>query len=221
MAKSDPQSQRKRTWGEFLFGGEEGAAAKAQYKREMGINPANKRKQNVEAAISAKAMDNPTSVPPKKLNAEQRVTMDTMAAKKKGLGPNKFELAQKNPINKAYADKDLTLYLSDKLRNRKKSGVVIKPLSGEPPKSDFAKNQQGMKVKGSPTYAESANKKKAVSNASDKSRLAGKMTNFEKAKAARYEKEGYNGRSMTAAQAKARVAKERDYKFADLFKKKK
>ena len=63
MAKSDPQSKRKRTWGEFLFGGEEQAIKHAEYKRDMGINPAAKRLQSVEAAYSYKAMDNPTSKP--------------------------------------------------------------------------------------------------------------------------------------------------------------
>lgn len=85
MANSDPQSKRKRTWGEFLFGDENSAVKKAEYKRDMGINPANKRIQNAEAAVSAKAMDNPTSVPPKKLNAEQRVTMEEMAAKRRSV----------------------------------------------------------------------------------------------------------------------------------------
>lgn len=42
---------------------------------------------------------------------------------------------------------------------------------------------------------------------------AKKMTAFERQKARMYEKEGYGGRSMTAAQAKARVEKERGQKM--------
>jgi len=52
--------------------------------------------------------------------------------------------------------------------------------------------------------------------ASDKSRVAGKMTNFERMKARQYEKEGYGGRSLTAEGAKAQVARERGYKLPSL-----
>ena len=52
--------------------------------------------------------------------------------------------------------------------------------------------------------------------ASDKSRVAGKMTNFERMKARQYEKEGYGGRSLTAEGAKAQVARERGYKISGL-----
>lgn len=47
-----------------------------------------------------------------------------------------------------------------------------------------------------------------------------KLTNFERMKMRGYEKEGYGGRSMTSKGAKARVQRERSYKFKDLFKKK-
>lgn len=52
--------------------------------------------------------------------------------------------------------------------------------------------------------------------ASDKSRVSGKMTNFERMKARQYEKEGYGGRSLTAEGAKAQVARERGYKLPSL-----
>ncbi len=85
----------------------------------------------------------------------------------------------------------------------------------------FKDKQQGMKVKGSPT---NPGTKKAESKATDKSRAAAKpekkMSNFERMKQRRYEKEGYGGRSMTPSKAKSRVEKERSFKFKDLFKKK-
>lgn len=86
-----------------------------------------------------------------------------------------------------------------------------------PFKSDFAKKSlQGRKPGASPAAAPSK-------NAGDKLRLnkgsTGKVSNFERMKARQYEKEGYGGRSMTAASAKAQVQKERGYKFKDLFKK--
>lgn len=57
----------------------------------------------------------------------------------------------------------------------------------------------------------------AVGVASDKSRLAPKMTNFQRMKARQFEKEGVAGRSMTAAQAK-RKATEKGSSIADLRK---
>lgn len=59
--------------------------------------------------------------------------------------------------------------------------------------------------------------RKAKSAASDKSRLAPKMTNFQRMKARQFEKEGVAGRSMTAAQAK-RKATEKGSSIADLRK---
>lgn len=59
--------------------------------------------------------------------------------------------------------------------------------------------------------------RKAKSAASDKSRLAPKMTNFQRMKARQFEKEGVAGRSMTAAQAK-RKATEKGSSVADLRK---
>ena len=56
-----------------------------------------------------------------------------------------------------------------------------------------------------------------VKTASDKSRLAPKMTNFQRMKARQFEKEGVAGRSMTAAQAK-RKATEKGSSIADLRK---
>ena len=60
-------------------------------------------------------------------------------------------------------------------------------------------------------------KSATVKTASDKSRLAPKMTNFQRMKARQFEKEGVAGRSMTAAQAK-RKATEKGSSIADLRK---
>lgn len=85
-------------------------------------------------------------------------------------------------------------------------------------KSDaFRKKRQGMNTPGSPTYAGP----KKAGKATDKSRVAKpvkKMTNFERMKMRGYEKEGVAGRSVTSKGAKARVMKERSYKFSDFFK---
>lgn len=51
-----------------------------------------------------------------------------------------------------------------------------------------------------------------VKAAGDKSRVAGKMTNFERMKQRQYEKEGVGGRSVTAEGARKRVVEERKYK---------
>lgn len=89
--------------------------------------------------------------------------------------------------------------------------------------SEFGKKRQGQNVKGSPTNPAT----RSVKQAGDKSRLnksaapVKKLNNFERMKMRQLEKEGFGGRSMTSARAKARVLKERDYKFADLFKRKK
>lgn len=77
-----------------------------------------------------------------------------------------------------------------------------------------------------PSGGSSSGAAKSVKAAGDKSSQANKgkptsatgtpakkMTAFERQKARMYEKEGYGGRSMTAAQAKARVEKERGQKM--------
>lgn len=91
--------------------------------------------------------------------------------------------------------------------------------------SDFRSKQQGRKVPGSPTSKENLDRRGTTPSgpkkAGDKSRAAKKpLTNFERMKMRGYEKEGLGGRSMTSSGAKARVEKERGYKFKDLFKKK-
>ena len=81
----------------------------------------------------------------------------------------------------------------------------------------FRKKRQGMNTPGSPTYAGP----KKDGKATDKSRAAKpvkKMTNFERMKMRQYEKEGVAGRSVSSKRAKARVMKERSYKFSDFFK---
>lgn len=54
--------------------------------------------------------------------------------------------------------------------------------------------------------------RKPVKAAGDKSRVAKKMTNFERMKQRQYEKEGVGGRSVTAEGARKRVVEERKYK---------
>lgn len=106
--------------------------------------------------------------------------------------------------------------IDERGKSKSKSNSVGGTKNG-PFKSDFAKKSlQGR----NPTKA------------GDKSILAGKakpsagggasspMSAFERQKVRQYEKEGYGGRSMTSAQAKARVQKERGFKFKDLFKSK-
>lgn len=75
------------------------------------------------------------------------------------------------------------------------------------------KPSEASKVSGSMPKPE----RKAKSAASDKSRLAPKMTNFQRMKARQFEKEGYAGKSMTAAQAK-RKASEKGSSISDLRK---
>lgn len=187
MAKSDPQSQRKRTWGEALFGDEEGAAAKAQYKREMGINPSYKTKQNVEASISAKAMDNPTSRPVRTEPSSGSSPVEIIGAPGKGSKPR----GTAETYTKSYDVK------------RGASGTYTKSYDVKPKVSVPAV------VKKASDKSTQANKAKPSSTTGTPAKP---MTNFERMKARQYEKEGYGGRSMTAAGAKAQVQKERSYK---------
>jgi len=104
--------------------------------------------------------------------------------------------------------------VADTSPENKKSNSVGGTKNG-PFKSDFAKKSlQGRKPGASSPVAGKPSGKSSVSKA------PGKMTNFERQKARQYEKEGYGGRSLTSSGAKARVQKERSYKFKDLFKKK-
>lgn len=62
---TDPQSARKRTWGEYLFGGEDAAVSKAQYKREMNVGKDPKKQvlSSAEVSRSEKSRMNPTQRP--------------------------------------------------------------------------------------------------------------------------------------------------------------
>lgn len=177
MANSDPQSKRKRTWGEFLFGDESSAVKKAEYKRGMGIDPANKRIQNVEAAASAKSMQNPTSRP-----------------------------ARTEP--------------SREVKKRSASGTYTKPYdvkrgaSGTYTKPYDVKEKKNVASAPAPDKKGSANKPTAKKTGQKASAGSTKMSAFERMKARQYEKEGYGGRAMTAAQARARVEKERGSKVS-------
>jgi hypothetical protein len=57
-----------------------------------------------------------------------------------------------------------------------------------------------------------SDRKAAPKAAGDKSRVAKKMTNFERMKQRQYEKEGFGGRALTTEGARKRVMEERKYK---------
>lgn len=183
MANSDPQSKRKRTWGEFLFGDEKSAAAKAQYKREMGINPAAKAQQNVESAISAKAMDNPTSRPAR-TEASRGKKVELRGAAGTYTKPYDKKRSAAGTYTKSYD---------------KKASSTPNASSGAAKSAKAAGDKSSQANKGKPTSATGTPAKK--------------MTAFERQKARMYEKEGYGGRSMTTERAKAQVMKERGQKL--------
>lgn len=194
MAKSDPQSQRKRTWGEFLFGGEDAAVKRADYKRQMGIDPKNKRLQNVEVSASAKSMDNPTSGP-------------SRTAPSSGKAPLRRQ--PKNP------NADIGVI-------KRSTTPVAEPKA--PAVKSFKDKQQGRKVPGSPTSPEALRKtpkteapraSKAPSKAPAQKKA---LSPFERQKQMRYEEEGYGGRSMTRESAKRQVERERAYKTPKISK---
>jgi hypothetical protein len=105
--------------------------------------------------------------------------------------------------------------VTDTSPENKKANSVGGTKNG-PFKSKFAEGLQGQNKKKSGSKAATGN---APSN-SGSSKASKPMSNFERQKQRMYEKEGYNGRSLTSSGAKARVLKERSYKFKDLFKKK-
>lgn len=83
----------------------------------------------------------------------------------------------------------------------------VKPKAAEPPKAS-ASSAAAPKKAGDKSSQAGKAKPTSVTGTPAK-----KMTAFERQKARMYEKEGYGGRSMTAAQAKARVEKERGQKM--------
>lgn len=109
---------------------------------------------------------------------------------------------------------------------QKDAGKVQKPRTGgDVPRStvdaERKKKADAYRKKGQETYAKLRETSKDKKQAGDKSRVAKpvkKMTNFERMKMRQYEKEGVAGRSVSSKRAKARVMKERSYKFSDFFK---
>lgn len=178
MATSDPQSQKKRTWGEYLFGDEKSAAARAQYKREMGINPAAKKTQNVEAAISSKSMENPTSKPVRTEPSSGKLPLKREPRKAAGTYTKSYD------VKRGTAGTYTSSY----------------DVPGKKAVSETPQKKTVTKTSGARTVT------KSVSGAPTK------MSAFERQKMRLLEKEGWGGRSMTSAQAKARVQKERGYK---------
>jgi len=73
--------------------------------------------------------------------------------------------------------------------------------------SDAVADKKKSSVQGSPPAQKSGTQKTGA--ASDKSRVAGKMTAFQRMKARQYEKEGVGGRPMTRAAAQKKAASEK------------
>ena len=205
MANSDPQSQRKRTWGELLSGGEASAVKKAEYKRGMGIDPANKRIQNVEVSASAKSMQNPTSRP-------ARTEPSREAKKRSASGTYTKPYDKKREAAGTYTKSYDT--------KREAAGTYTKPYdvkrgaSGTYTKPYDVKEKKNVASAPAPDKKGSANKPTAKKTGQKASAGSTKMSAFERMKARQYEKEGYGGRAMTAAQARARVEKERGSKVS-------
>lgn len=171
MAESDPQSKKKRTWGEIIGGTKEGnAIASAEYKRDMGINPSAKRISNAEASRSARSMGNPTSAPYRPSSSASRLP----------------ESKGNKPLRKA-------------------AGTYTE--SYDKPTAPVKAADTPKKV-----VTPKAKPVKAAKAAPSSTSKPIKMTAFERQKMRQLEKEGWGGRSMTSAQAKSRVEKERGYK---------
>jgi len=105
--------------------------------------------------------------------------------------------------------------VTDTSPENKKANSVGGTKNG-PFKSKFAEGLQGQNKKKSGSKAAPGN----APSKSGSSKASKPMSNFERQKQRKYEEEGYGGRSLTSSGAKARVQKERSYKFKDLFKKK-
>lgn len=128
--------------------------------------------------------------------------------------------SMKNPTQRPYDVKTSPVGLK-KSEPRKAAGTVTEPY--EPKRKAAGTYTEPYDIKkpagkppkaGSPVPKSKPTPEKA---ATDKSRLAPKMTNFQRMKARQFEKEGVAGRSMTAAQAK-RKATEKGSSIADLRK---
>ena len=186
----DPQDKKTKDYS-ILGQAEDRAISHAKYKREMGINPKYKTEQNVEVSRSAKSMKNPTQRP-----YDAKTSPKELADKLKRIAPKGG-----GPVSR-----------------QGKGFPTIEPSTGGGPVSRQASESPSLKVKdAAPPKPKLKPERKAVGVASDKSRLAPKMTNFQRMKARQFEKEGVAGRSMTAAQAK-RKATEKGSSIADLRK---
>ena len=203
MAESDPQSKRKRTWGEWLGGTKEGnAIASAEYKRGMGINPKAKEISNAEASRSARSMTNPTSAPARTNKSGNATTTKTTnppssTGRKKfwnGGGGSVYQDIDPYRTTK-YNQGDYAKYRKDKAATQ--SAVSSNSDSPAPNKTKTA-TPKVKPAKADPVKAAAAKPTR--------------MTAFERQKMRQLEKEGWGGRSMTSAQAKSRVETERSYK---------
>lgn len=106
---------------------------------------------------------------------------------------NKFETSLNNPVNKAKADAGYVDWLV-KNRRTKKSSPSTEPSRDARPEAPETKTAGGSPAPAAPPKA-----------ASDKSRVAPKMTSFQRMKARQFEKEGVAGRSMTRAAAQSKA----------------
>lgn len=187
----DPQDKKSKDWS-ILGKAEDRAIAKAKYKREMGINPAYKTEQSAEVSRSAQSMKNPTDRPydvkTSPVGLKKPRTAEKATVKRSGLLPqNPFSLTKKSgekvtPAEKSRLQRFAVIGAVDKV------GAGAKSSSADPVKSNISAKTN----KEAPTVRKAA---------TDKSRVAPKMTNYQRMQAKQLEKEGYAGRSLTRAQA--------------------
>lgn len=194
----DPQDKKSKDWS--LFGkAEDRAIAKAKYKREMGINPLYKIEQNAEASRRSQSMKNPTDRPydaktsPKGLKKAEVI----------GAGSDsKFENSKKNPVRKAQYNRGYVPWVVEATKDAVSPSKFRKQASGT-----YTKPYDVKKLSSSESSEQPASSGRGVKAATDKSRAAPKMTNFQRMKAAQFEKEGVAGRSVTRSQAKKLATK--------------
>lgn len=184
----DPQDKKSKDYS-ILGKAEDRAIAMAKYKREMGINPSYKTEQNAEVSRSAQSMKNPTDRP-----YDVKTSPVGLKKAKKYEVDSRFEISKKNPVREAKFNRGYVPWLVRAIKDapkatelkRKAAATYTEPYDvKEPSKTEGSKSAPG----------------KTDKKASDKSRLAPKMTNYQRMQARQLEKEGYAGRSLTRAQA--------------------
>lgn len=102
--------------------------------------------------------------------------------------------SMRNPTQRPYSAKDSPFKYSERIGPKKPKTKYDQPIGPSKPKT-------GNAVVAAPASPPAA--------ASDKSRVAGKMTAFQRMKARQYEKEGVGGRPMTRAVAQKKAMSEK------------